>query len=86
MAQKAAGRDLDHHVVRRLRVAVREHQRRGAKPKGISDALGHASVVFTMDTYSYIISGIQEDMMALLDDMLPAGNTRVNDKTNAKFT
>jgi hypothetical protein len=26
-----------------------------------------------MDTYSHIISGMQEDMMALLDDVLPIG-------------
>ncbi len=46
---------------------------RGAKPKVISEALVHASVAFTMDTYSHIISGMQEDMMALLDEALPAG-------------
>lgn len=32
-----------------------------------------ASVAFTMDTYSHIISGMQEDMMALLDEVLPLG-------------
>ena len=46
---------------------------RGAKPKVISEALGHASVAFTMDTYSHIISGMQEDATALLDDVLPRG-------------
>jgi len=55
---------------------------RGAKPKVISEALGHASVAFTMDTYSHIISGMQEDMMALLDDVLPAGKNGANNKTN----
>jgi len=45
----------------------------GAKPKVISEALGHASVVFTMDTYSHIISGMQEEAMALLDGVMPAG-------------
>ena len=49
---------------------------RGAKPKLISEALAHASVAFTMDTYSHIISGMQEDMMALLDDVIPSGATR----------
>ena len=44
-----------------------------AGPKVISEAPGHASVVFTMDNYSPIISGMQEDMMALLDDVIPAG-------------
>jgi len=32
---------------------------RGAKPKVISEALGHSSVAFTMDTYSHIIEGMQ---------------------------
>jgi integrase len=51
---------------------------RGAKPKVISEALGHSSVVFTMDVYSHIIEGMQEDAMALLDEVLPAGVSRKN--------
>ncbi|MBU04732.1 MAG: hypothetical protein CL877_01865 [Dehalococcoidales bacterium] len=31
---------------------------RGAKSKVISEALGHASVTFTMDVYSHIIEGV----------------------------
>jgi hypothetical protein len=46
---------------------------REAKPKVISEALGHSSVAFTMDTYSHIIEGMQSDAMALLDEVLPAG-------------
>lgn len=46
---------------------------RGAKPKVISEALGHSSVAFTMDVYSHIIGGMQEEAMALLDEVLPAG-------------
>jgi integrase len=56
---------------------------RGAKPKVISEALGHSSVAFTMDTYSHIIDGMQEDAMALLDEVLPVG---VIQKNNAKIT
>lgn len=56
---------------------------RGAKPKVISEALGHASVAFTMDTYSHIISGMQEDAMTLLDGVLPEG---VFQKNNANIT
>jgi len=33
-----------------------------------------------MDTYSHIISGMQEDMMALLDDVLPAGKISLENK------
>jgi integrase len=46
---------------------------RGAKPKVISEALGHSSVAFTMDVYSHIIEGMQSDAMALLDEVLPSG-------------
>ena len=56
---------------------------RGAKPKVISEALGHSSVAFTMDTYSHIIDGMQEDAMALLDEVLPAG---VNKNSVAKMS
>jgi len=45
----------------------------GTKPKVISKALGHASVAFTMDVYSHIIEGMQDDAIALLDEVLPAG-------------
>ena len=55
----------------------------GAKPKVISEALGHSSVAFTMDTYSHIIDGMQADAMALLDEILPTGVFR---KNNTKIT
>ncbi len=59
---------------------------RGAKPKVISEALGHSSVAFTMDVYSHIIEGMQEDAMALLDEVLPAGVNGTKNKINAKLT
>jgi len=59
---------------------------RGAKPKVISEALGHSSVSFTMDVYSHIIEGMQEDAMALLDEVLPAGKNGVFQKNNAILT
>jgi integrase len=46
---------------------------RGAKPKVISEALRHSSVAFTTDTYCHIIEGMQSDVMALLDEVLPTG-------------
>ena len=52
----------------------------------ISEALGHASVVFTMDAYSHIIGGAQEDAMALLDEVLLARVNGTKNKINAKLT
>ena len=91
---------LSHDFARIVKRAGLEHVRfhdlrhtfaslmllRGAKPKVISEALGHASVAFTMDTYSHIIEGMQEDAMALLDEVLPAGVNGVSQKNNAKLT
>jgi integrase len=45
----------------------------GVAPKIISEALGHSSVAFTMDVYSHILPGMQEEAMALLDKVLPEG-------------
>ena len=56
---------------------------RGAKPKIISEALGHSSVAFTMDCYSHIIEGMQEDAMALRDEVLPAEVNGVNNKSTS---
>jgi integrase len=59
---------------------------RGAKPKVISEALGHASVGFTMDVYSHSVEGMQKDAMALLDEVLPDAIDSNQDKINAKLT
>ena len=56
---------------------------RGAKPKVISEALGHLSVGFTLNVYSHIIEGMQSDAMALLDEVLLAG---VSQNNNANLT
>ena len=56
---------------------------RGAKPKVISEALGHASVAFTMDVYSHIIEGMQEGAVALLDEVLPPGINGVKNKVTS---
>ncbi|MDD5605669.1 MAG: tyrosine-type recombinase/integrase [Dehalococcoidales bacterium] len=45
----------------------------GAPPEVISEALGHSSVAFTMDVYSHIIPGMQEEAMAKLNSVISAG-------------
>jgi integrase len=59
---------------------------RGAKPKVISEALGHSSIAFTMDVYSHIIEGMQSDAMALLDEVLPIGKNGTSQQNNANLT
>ena len=58
---------------------------RGAKPKVISEALGHASVAFTLDVYSHIIEGMQSEAMALLDEVVPAAVTAA-ERNNGNLT
>lgn len=53
---------------------------RGVAPKIISEALGHASVAFTMDTYSHIIEGMQGSAMSLLAEILPEGENSTFEK------
>jgi integrase len=57
---------------------------RHADIKVVSEALGHASVAFTMDTYQHILEGMQEDAMMLLDEVLPPGVSP--NYSNAKLT
>lgn len=49
----------------------------GAKPMVVSEALGHSSVAFTLDTYGHIIEGMQSEAMALLDKVIPPGKTPI---------
>jgi len=44
------------------------------------------SVAFTMDVYSHIIEGMQQDAVMLLDGVLPKAKNGVSAKNNAKLT
>jgi len=55
----------------------------GVSAKVISEALGHASVAFTMDVYSHIIEGMQADAMLLLDKVLPEGKNGIFENVTA---
>lgn len=58
---------------------------RGAKPKVISEALGHSSVAFTVDVHSHIIEGMQSDAMVLLDEVLPVARNGMPHRINVKL-
>ena len=36
----------------------------GVSPKIVSERLGHATVAFTLDTYTHVLPGLQEDAAA----------------------
>ena len=39
----------------------------GVHPKVVSERLGHASVAFTLDTYSHVLPGIQKEAAERID-------------------
>ena len=43
---------------------------RGVHPKIVSERLGHASISITLDTYSHVLPGLQEDAVRDLDAWL----------------
>lgn len=42
----------------------------GVHPKVVSERLGHATVSFTLDTYSHVLPGMQEDAAAAVADLV----------------
>ena len=42
----------------------------GVSPKVVSERLGHSNIAITMDTYSHVIPGLQEEAAQLLDRLL----------------
>ncbi len=46
---------------------------KGAPAKVSSEALGYASVAFTLQTYAHVLSEMQEKAMELLNEILQEG-------------
>jgi integrase len=44
--------------------------KRGVHPKIVSERLGHATVGITLDTYSHVLPGLQEEAARDLDEWL----------------
>ncbi len=56
-----------------LRIRGREaqgHRELFEHPKRVQEMLGHASITLTMDTYSHVLPGMQEELAARLDALL----------------
>lgn len=71
MVLKAGVKPIRFHDLRHTFATLALLQ--GTDAKIISEALGHSSVAFTLDTYSHIISGMQEDMARRINDVIPSG-------------
>lgn len=46
----------------------------GVHPKIVSERLGHASVMITLDVYSHVLPSLQADAAELVDQALSAGD------------
>ena len=44
--------------------------RAGVHPKVVSERLGHSRVAITLDTYSHVLPGLQEDAVQRIDELL----------------
>ncbi|HEX8177256.1 MAG TPA: tyrosine-type recombinase/integrase [Pyrinomonadaceae bacterium] len=55
--------DLRHSCATLLLVA-------GENPKVVSERLGHASIVLTLDTYSYVLPSMQQSATEKLENIL----------------
>ena len=42
----------------------------GVHPKIVSERLGHATVAFTLDTYTHVVPGLQESAAKIFDEVL----------------
>jgi integrase len=47
----------------------------GVHPKVVSERLGHATVAFTLDTYSHVVPGLQEAAAKAFDNMFQPNHT-----------
>ena len=57
------------HTAATLRLVNGEH------PKVVQEMLGHASITLTMDTYSHVLPGMQEESAARLNTLLAGSVT-----------
>ena len=50
----------------------------GEHPKVVQEMLGHASITLTMDTYSHVLPGMQEESAARLNELLWGADRRAD--------
>jgi integrase len=47
----------------------------GVHPKVVQEILGHSQISITMDVYSHVLPGMQQEAMSRLNDALREGTT-----------
>jgi len=56
----------------------------GVHPKIVSERLGHATVAFTLDTYTHVVPGLQEAAAKAFDNLFTAPATLSAEINSAK--
>ena len=54
----------------------------GIHPKIVSERLGHATVAFTLDTYSHVGPGLQEAAAKTFDESIKTNPVELQSSTN----
>ncbi len=72
--------DCLKEIAKRAELTLRLHDLRhthatlmlksGVHPKIVSERLGHATVAFTLDTYSHVVPGLQEAAARMFDETI----------------
>ena len=68
MVYKAGIKILRFHDLRHAHASLM--LRTAASPKGISERLGHSSIAITMDIYSHVMPGLQEEAAIRFEEAL----------------
>jgi integrase len=74
LAARAGFPDVTFHALRHSHATVLLAQ--GVHPKVVQERLGHSTISITMDTYSHVLPGLQEEAACKLDSAFgqPLGN------------
>jgi integrase len=68
LCRKAGLRGVRLHDLRHTHASLM--LKAGIHPKVVSERLGHASVAITMDTYSHVLPGLQEEAAVRFSELL----------------
>jgi len=68
IAHKAGLNGVRLHDLRHTHATLMLQQ--GIQPKIVQERLGHATIAITLDTYSHVLSGMQEEVVLRFDERL----------------
>ena len=79
---KRAGLKLRFHDLRHTHATLM--LKSGVHPKIVSERLGHATVAFTLDTYTHVVPGLQEAAAITFDSTILKSKA-INSQSNSPY-